>query len=114
MNHEAPRGLVDEEEEEESKDRIVSYIQAGNILDRACPGCDKRFAKPRNLLLHLEVRHCVRLAGRLGETLHLNQLTDNATVTCPVCQMSLSRWVHRRSCRSFGLSHGFTLYLNFS
>lgn len=37
--HDVSRGLFNEEEDEEMKERIVSFIQAGNILDRTCPGC---------------------------------------------------------------------------
>ena len=41
VNHEPSRGLVDEEEMELMKEKIIKYIEAGNTLSRTCPGCGK-------------------------------------------------------------------------
>ena len=49
MNYDSARGLVDEEEMEMMKEKIISYIEAGNVLERTCPGCGKELSKPKNL-----------------------------------------------------------------
>ena len=41
--HDYSRGLYNEEEDEEMKERIIAYVQAGYSLDRTCPGCNKVF-----------------------------------------------------------------------
>ena len=48
-------------------------------------------AKPKNLIIHLQSQHGVRLAGSMGEALHAKHLKENEAVNCPVCQMPLSR-----------------------
>jgi len=98
--HDVSRGLFNEEEDEEMKERIVSFIQAGNILDRTCPGCYRVLAKSKNLIIHLQSQHSVRLAGSLGETLHNKHVKENEATMCPVCQITLSRKSLRRHLRN--------------
>ena len=49
VNYDSARGLVDEEEMELMKEKIISYIEAGNVLERTCPGCGKELSKSKNL-----------------------------------------------------------------
>jgi len=96
------RGVVDLDEEITARQKISHWILTSSHqlqTSRHCPGCNKVFARNRNLLQHLRTKHDVQLVQ--DQTSQKRIENERVKVSCPDCGINILRKSYRRHQRQF-------------
>lgn len=96
------RGVVDLDEENIARQKIAHWILTSSHqlqTSRHCPGCNKVFARNRNLLQHLRTKHDVQLVEDQASQKRIE--SERVKVSCPDCGIIILRKSYRRHQRQF-------------